>query len=321
MPRVCVGMPVLNAELTLAHALNDLISQTYRDIEIVVCDNASRDRTAEITEEYARRDNRLRLVRYSERVDILGSFRRAFSQAQSQYFMFAPADDRWYPRFIEEAVAVLDARPDLAACCGRVAVVSKGHFQYISTGTRPLLGSHCQRLRSYFANPAENARAFGIYRRDALTGAFPEAWFPGWDFVLIARTLAHGDQAELSAVLMERDCTPLANYIAEYDRYYGRRLRRWVPLLPVATAVFRDRLTPVDLPLLWNLAVFVFRSHVTYARHRTHRWGRFITRLASLMRLDHWAVSKPVHGRDQSLSIKTVEDKPSARRSFWISEK
>jgi glycosyltransferase involved in cell wall biosynthesis len=294
MPRVCIGMPVLNAEATLALTLDDLISQTYRDIEIVVCDNASDDRTAEIAEEYTRRDDRVRLVRYTDRVDILQSFQRTFLQAQTVYFMFASADDRWYPRFIEDTVAVLDARPELAACCGRIAVISKGKFQSFSPGTRPLLGSYRQRLRSYFADPAENARVFALYRREALADAFPEAWFPGWDFALIARTLAHGGQAELPRVLVERDSTPMVKYLAEHDRYYARRWGRWFPLMPVARAVLRDPATPIDPGIIWNLAVFVLRSHVTYARYRMHHWGRFITWLANVMRLDHWAICKPV---------------------------
>ncbi|MEX2129645.1 MAG: glycosyltransferase family 2 protein [Xanthobacteraceae bacterium] len=318
-PRVCIGMPVLNAEMTIALALNDLIAQTFRDLEILVFDNASQDRTVEIATEFARRDARVRVIGFDQRVDILESFKRALQNSRGEYFMFAPADDRWYPRFVEQAVALLDARPEVAACCCRIAYVSDRRFRYISTGTRPLTGSHRHRLRSYFADPAENGRAFGVYRRAAMMGKFPGVWFPGWDFVLVARTLAHGNHAELPVVLMERDLTPLKNYIAEFDRYYAGRWPRWLPLLPVARAMFRRPAAPFDLGLFWNLLVFVLRSHVTYAVHRARRWGPFVKRFDEFVRLDRWPVNAPLRAAAQQPNATTDGESPSAPRSSRIS--
>ena len=47
-PRVSVGVPVYNGERYLAATLDSLLNQTYPDFELVVCDNASTDRTEEI---------------------------------------------------------------------------------------------------------------------------------------------------------------------------------------------------------------------------------------------------------------------------------
>ena len=47
-PRVTVGVPVFNGELFLAKMLDSLLNQTFSDLEIVISDNASTDRTQEI---------------------------------------------------------------------------------------------------------------------------------------------------------------------------------------------------------------------------------------------------------------------------------
>ena len=320
MQRVTAGMPVLNAEATITRALQDLVAQTYRNIEIVVCDNASDDRTAEIAEAFARSDPRIRVIRFTNRVDIMHSFRRAFEACHGPYFMFAPADDRWYARFVEEAVAVLDARNEVVACCPRIAFTGGRRFLYLSAGTRALVGSHRARLRCYFAGPSDNARAFAVYRREALEGTFPETWFPGWDFVMIAATLAHGTHVELPAVLMERDRTPDEKYIAEFDRYFRGSWRRWLPLGPVASAVWRNPKTPFDIGLAWNLALFVVYSHQFYATNRSRRWSRFVNRFAQRVRLERWPVCAPEReGHDPSPTISGA--RPNAARSRRISSR
>src|SRR3989442_1823225 len=62
-PRVSVGMPVYNGERYLAEAVDSLLAQTYEDFELIICDNASTDRTGEIARSYAARDTRVRYAR------------------------------------------------------------------------------------------------------------------------------------------------------------------------------------------------------------------------------------------------------------------
>lgn len=52
-PRVNIGLPVYNGERYLAEALTSLLAQTYREFELIICDNASTDRTEEICRTYA----------------------------------------------------------------------------------------------------------------------------------------------------------------------------------------------------------------------------------------------------------------------------
>ena len=62
-PVVSIGLPVYNGERWLRSALDCLLGQTYRNIELVVCDNASTDATAALCAEYVERDPRVRYFR------------------------------------------------------------------------------------------------------------------------------------------------------------------------------------------------------------------------------------------------------------------
>ena len=63
MTVVSVGVPVYNGEKYLAATLDCLLAQTLRNFELVICDNASTDRTAEISRAYQNKDERIRYVR------------------------------------------------------------------------------------------------------------------------------------------------------------------------------------------------------------------------------------------------------------------
>ena len=63
MPRVSIGLPVYNGARYLRECLDSLVAQTYRDIEIVICDNASTDDTESICREFALSDARIRYYR------------------------------------------------------------------------------------------------------------------------------------------------------------------------------------------------------------------------------------------------------------------
>lgn len=299
MTLVSIGMPVLNGAAGIERALRSLMAQSHRELEIVVCDNASEDETPAIVRRLAAEDPRIELRRFEQRTDILGSFRRAFEATRGDYFLFAPADDRWDPRFVEKTLAMLTADPTLAVACGRVqfAAVPAGPGQpakpaYVSFGTKELRGDRLQNLLGYLADPFENARAFGLYRRRALEGAFPAVWYPAWDWQMTARTLAHGGYGELSDVLLWRDATAPTRYAAEFGRRPRGLLARLFPHLPVALAIWRDPVTPRCRQVAWNLALLALRSHLNFAPLRHPRYGRFIHWLAARVKFRRWAINR-----------------------------
>ena len=63
IPQVSVGVPVYNGESHLAQAIDSILNQTFNDLELILCDNASTDRTEQICRRYLAADARVRYHR------------------------------------------------------------------------------------------------------------------------------------------------------------------------------------------------------------------------------------------------------------------
>ena len=62
-PLVSIGLPVFNGEKSLSQALETLLNQDYRNLEIIISDNGSTDRTPAICEEFLQKDARVKYYR------------------------------------------------------------------------------------------------------------------------------------------------------------------------------------------------------------------------------------------------------------------
>lgn len=123
MPKVSIAVPTYNCAKYIAQSLESLLGQTFGDFELVISDNASSDGTEEICRQFAAQDARVRYVRRAENIGGPGNFRYVFSQCSGQYHKWSTADDFWHPRFLEEAVAVLDGNPDVVLCYPRTRLI------------------------------------------------------------------------------------------------------------------------------------------------------------------------------------------------------
>ena len=281
-PEITIGMPVLNGAATIATAIESALAQTFEDFELLICDNASDDATREIAARYAAADRRVRLIPFAERVDVLSSFRRPLQHARAPLFAFLPADDRFYPRYLELTRAELANHPEAVGVAPRVAFLTGRHFEYLSEERAALVSEDLQRnICDYLRDPQENARLFALYRTEALRAGFEVGRYPGEDFHVIARVLARGPLRAVDAVLMERQMTPLETYVAMGERYSPRGLIHRFRFLPLARAIWRDPVIRRSPRLLGALAHLVWLSHLGWARVRAPAYH---TRLLPLTR-------------------------------------
>ena len=100
-----------------------MLGQTCGDFELVISDNASTDGTEEICRRYVTLDKRVRYIRRTENIGGPGNFRYVFAQCTGQYHKWSTADDFWHPKFLEEAVAVLDSQPDVVLCYPKTRLI------------------------------------------------------------------------------------------------------------------------------------------------------------------------------------------------------
>lgn len=130
-PRVSFGLPVYNGERYLAEAIASVLCQDEHDLELVISDNASTDRTPEICERAARSDPRVRYVRHEVNRGGAWNFRHVLDLARGEYFTWICADDRKTAEFTRACLDVLE-RP------GSEAVMAYTRTRFIDPDGAPL---------------------------------------------------------------------------------------------------------------------------------------------------------------------------------------
>lgn len=102
MIKVSVIMPVYNAEKYLPTALDCLLAQTLKEIEIICVDDGSTDNSAIILEEYAKKDSRIRIIRQNNQYAGVAR-NNGMAKAKGKYLSFLDADDYFKPDMLKEA--------------------------------------------------------------------------------------------------------------------------------------------------------------------------------------------------------------------------
>ena len=96
-----------NGEQFLAQQLDTLLSQTLPPDEIVIHDDGSRDGTLRIASDYARRDDRFRIVSNEGEHGVNGNFFAALRAAKGDYIAICDQDDLWEPTKLEKQMAAM----------------------------------------------------------------------------------------------------------------------------------------------------------------------------------------------------------------------
>jgi glycosyltransferase involved in cell wall biosynthesis len=105
-PLVSILIPVYNRENLVRECIASAQAQTYGNIEIIICDNASTDRTWDVVQEFARGDSRIRAFRNESNVGPVRNWLRCVSQAKGDYIKILFSDDLISPRCVEVLLSV-----------------------------------------------------------------------------------------------------------------------------------------------------------------------------------------------------------------------
>ncbi len=105
-PLVSICVPTYNSAKFIRQSLDSIVGQTYKNIEIIVSDNASGDETHEILKEYERSCG-IRLYRNSNNIGAGNNFNKLIDYAKGEYIAIYHADDLYEPTIVEESVQLL----------------------------------------------------------------------------------------------------------------------------------------------------------------------------------------------------------------------
>jgi glycosyltransferase involved in cell wall biosynthesis len=102
-------MPAYNAERTISDSIESLISQTYKNLELIVIDDCSNDHTRrKILEQ---KDSRIKLLKNSVNKGVAYSRNIGMSNANGRYIAFCDSDDCWHPEKLSKQIPFLKKYP------------------------------------------------------------------------------------------------------------------------------------------------------------------------------------------------------------------
>ncbi|SCY60147.1 glycosyltransferase [Nitrosospira sp. Nsp13] len=121
-PLVSVILPSFNHAAFVGEAVQSVLDQTFRDLELIVVDDASSDETADVVASI--HDPRLTLIRLSENRAVHAR-NLALSQARGQYVAFQNSDDIWVPAKLAAQLEAMESASRHIACFTAVEIIDK----------------------------------------------------------------------------------------------------------------------------------------------------------------------------------------------------
>jgi glycosyltransferase involved in cell wall biosynthesis len=138
-PEVSVIMPVYNREKYLAEAIESVLCQTFRDIELIIVDDGSSDRSVEIATAYESYDDRVRCVKLNRNSGVSTARNRGLEVATGEYVAFMDSDDVSLPERLRAQVDFLKRNSEIGAVGIRSKIMTEDLSRLIAMKSGPPL--------------------------------------------------------------------------------------------------------------------------------------------------------------------------------------
>jgi hypothetical protein len=136
-PLVSVIMTTFNAEATLRYAVDSILNQSYRDLELFIVDDASTDGTRAMLAQIAKDDPRVQIILNEINGGTYVAKNRAMQVARGAYITFHDSDDWAHPQRIERHVAAMQRAPDtMMTRSNWLRLTADGEIEFCRWGKR-----------------------------------------------------------------------------------------------------------------------------------------------------------------------------------------
>lgn len=103
---ISVIMAAYNAETTIVRAIESVLNQTYPHFELLVVNDCSTDRTAELVKKIEARDKRVRLISNQKNSGVSFTRKHGLDEARGEWIAILDSDDAWAPEKLEKQIAL-----------------------------------------------------------------------------------------------------------------------------------------------------------------------------------------------------------------------
>lgn len=193
---VSIGLIAYNRGKIIGQSIKSLLSQNYKNIELIISDDASLDKTSTVCRQFAKKDKRIRFFRQKNNIGLAANSNFVLGKARGKYFMWASDDDLWHKDFISTLVGLLEKNKDafLAAPNFYLFKDSKKYHEEPKL-SRTLSGF--KGIKIYLSRTP--LLVWGLFRTTSLQncGGFQQDDRPGWikgsDFITVFKVLLAGE--------------------------------------------------------------------------------------------------------------------------------
>ena len=127
--KVSILIPVYNREDLIEDSIRSAQNQTYKNREIIVVDNASTDRTAQIVKSLAAKDSTIHFHENKKNLGPVGNWKQCLKHATGEYVKFLWSDDLIEPDFMDKCISSLEENPDAGFVFTKVKIFNERGFK------------------------------------------------------------------------------------------------------------------------------------------------------------------------------------------------
>jgi len=193
-PRVSVVIPVFNCERFVAEAVESVLAQSFRDLELIVIDDGSTDRSPEIVAQLIRDERRARLHVNERNLGLSVTSNRGWQEARAPYVARLDADDVALPDRLSRQVPFLDDHPRVGAVGGAAIRIGASGAQ----GATMRFPTQNRGIRATLDRRSCIAHSAALIRRAALEQVGGYRLDVGGDFDLWLRLAERWELANLA---------------------------------------------------------------------------------------------------------------------------
>lgn len=200
-PLVSIVIPVHNGEKYIRESLDSCLGQTYEDIEVIVVDDKSEDKTLSILQEYQQKDQRVKVIPVEKQNGLGNVINIGIKQSKGKYIARMDADDIMYRDRIDKQLQYLESNPNCVAVGGQIDIIDSnsdniGHREY-SQNNQDIKNNRF--LFQPFAHPAVMLRKSTLEE----VGLYPENLWKIEDVKLFLILSTKGEFANLPDTVLK----------------------------------------------------------------------------------------------------------------------
>ncbi len=119
---ISVALASYNGEKYLKEQIDSILNQSFSDIELVICDDCSKDSTVEIVREYCKKDSRVKLFINEKNLGFKKNFEKAISLCNGEYIALSDQDDIWTVDHLEKLFNLIQGHK---LACGNAELIDE----------------------------------------------------------------------------------------------------------------------------------------------------------------------------------------------------